>query len=290
MASLDAASPTSQLGAPGTNQRPSPSRSMGSWLVGRGRVLIRTLAPFAVLVLVWEGSALLLRLSEYLYPRPALVFRTFGVLIQKGILPSYVEASMGRWLLGVAAGVALSIPVAVALALSRRLYSTFFPIINFFTAIVELAWIPLFVLWFGYGSTVIVLSIAYVAFFPVVTNVVSGIGQIPKVMNQAARTLGATRRQLIGHVLLPGALPSMIAGLRIGAGYGFRSLIGAEIIAAHSGLGYMIFQSRENQLTQRTIAGMIVIGLLWVCIDRFYLRPLERATIQRWGMVRGETA
>ncbi|MHB1534784.1 MAG: ABC transporter permease [Acidimicrobiales bacterium] len=250
--------------------------------------VLRTLAPFAVLVAVWEGSAMLLRLSNYLYPRPALVLRTFGTLLQKGILPAYVETSMWRWFVGVAAGVVLSIPVAVALALSRRLYNTFFPIINFFTAIVELAWIPLFVLWFGYGFKVIVLSVGYVAFFPVVANTVRGIGQIPKVSTQAVRTLGANRRQLVAHVLMPGALPSIVAGLRIGAGYGFRSLIGAEIIAAHSGLGFMIFQSRQNQLTQRTIAGMIMIGLLWLCIDRFYLRPLERGTIQRWGLVRAD--
>ncbi len=264
-----------------------PGRAVSSKGPGR-RVLgaLRVLAPFVVLVAVWEGSALLLRLSSYLYPRPALVLRTFGILLQKGILPSYVETSMWRWFVGVAAGVILSIPVAFALSLSRRLYDTFFPIINFFTAIVELAWIPLFVLWFGYGFKVIVLSVGYVAFFPVVANTVRGIGQIPRASSQAVRTLGANRRQLFAHVLMPGALPSIVAGLRIGAGYGFRSLIGAEIIAAHSGLGYMIFQSRENQLTQRTIAGMIMIGVLWLCIDRFYLRPLERGTIQRWGLVR----
>ncbi len=265
----------------------SPSGPRGlRWLFR----VVRTLAPFLVLVLLWQGSALLLRLSEYLYPRPALVFQTFVQLIQEGILPAYVEVSMGRWLLGVLAGAALAIPIGLALSSSRLLHRTFFPLINFFMAIVELAWIPLFVLWFGYGFEVIVLSIGYVAFFPVVANTVRGIEQIPKVTIDAARTLGATRRQLLTHVLFPGALPSIVAGVRIGAAFGFRSLIGAEMIAAHSGIGYMIFQSRQNLLTQRTIAGMITIGLLWLCVDRLYLRPLEQATIQRWGLVSGETA
>jgi len=282
---------TTGLAPRATASGPAPSRSASpaGWLAGRIRAVLRTLAPFAVLIALWEVSALLLGLSNYLYPRPALVFRTFGVLFQKGILPSYVESSMWRWFLGVVAGVALAIPVGLALSLSRTLYRIFFPMVNFFMAIVELAWIPLFVLWFGYGFEVIVLSIGYVAFFPVVASTVRGIGQIPKVTIQATRTLGATRRQMVGHVLVPGALPSIVAGMRIGAAFGFRSLIGAEMIAAHSGLGFMIFQSRENQLTQRTIAGMIMIGILWLCIDRFYLRPLERGTIRRWGLVTGET-
>lgn len=269
-----------------TRRLPLRPSNADTKVLRRTRSFIRVLAPFAVLVLLWQGSAMLLGLSNYLYPRPALVFRTFGVLLERGLLPSYIESSMWRWLLGVMAGVALAIPVALALSLSRVLNRTFFPLVNFFMAIVELAWIPLFVLWFGYGFEVIVLSIGYVAFFPVVAQTVRGITQIPRATVAATRTLGASKLQMVKHVLLPGALPSLVAGLRIGAGYGFRSLIGAEMIAAHSGLGYMIFQSRQDQLTQRTIAGMIVIGLLWLGIDRLYLRPFERATIERWGLAK----
>lgn len=277
-----------QIAGLGVHQAASPVR--GSPAVRWAARTLRVLSPFLVLIGIWQGSALLLGFSEYLYPRPVLVLQTFGQLIQEGILPDYVEVSMGRWLLGVLVGAALAIPIGLALSSSRILHRTFFPLINFFMAIVELAWIPLFVLWFGYGFEVIVLSIGYVAFFPVVANTVRGIEQIPKVTIDAARTLGATRRQLLTQVLFPGALPSIVAGVRIGAAFGFRSLIGAEMIAAHSGIGYMIFESRQNLLTQRTIVGMITIGILWLCIDRFYLRPLERATIQRWGMVTGETA
>jgi ABC-type nitrate/sulfonate/bicarbonate transport system permease component len=276
--------------AVGLRPHDQPASSLAARGLRWGFRVVWALAPFLVLVLIWQASALLLRLSQYLYPHPALVFQTFGQLIQEGILPAYIEVSMGRWVLGVAVGAALAIPIGLALSSSRLLYRTFFPLINFFMAIVELAWIPLFVLWFGYGFEVIVVSIAYVAFFPVVANTVRGIEQIPKVTIDAARTLGTTRRQLYTQVLFPGALPSIVAGVRIGAAFGFRSLIGAEMIAAHSGIGYMIFESRQNLLTQRTIVGMITIGLLWLCVDRFYLRPLERGTIQRWGLVSGETA
>ncbi len=248
--------------------------------------MVKLTVPFVFLVAVWQMSALVLGLSNYLYPRPALVLRTFGVLVAHGVLLSYTETSMWRWFVGVGVGTGVAIPVALALSFYRPFARMMFPLINFFTAIVELAWIPLFVLWFGYGFKVIVLSIAYVTFFPVLANTMSGIGQIPKASVQAAQTLGANRWQVALHVLLPGSLPGSVTGVRTGAGYGFRSLIGAEMIAAQSGLGYMIFESRANQLTQRTVAGMITIGVLWLLVDRLYLRPIEKATVERWGLLR----
>ncbi len=266
---------------------PGPARARPAGRVGHGVALVgKALLPFVVLVGLWQASALALGLSNYLYPRPALVLRTFGVLVQHGVLLSYTETSMWRWFVGVAAGAGLAVPVALVLTFYRPVARMMFPLINFFTAIVELAWIPLFVLWFGYGFKVIVLSIAYVTFFPVLANTMTGITQIPRTSIHAARTLGANRWQMALHVLLPGSLPGTVTGVRTGAGYGFRSLIGAEMIAAQSGLGYMIFESRANQLTQRTIAGMITIGVLWLVIDRLYLRSIEKATVQRWGMQR----
>ena len=255
-------------------------------LLGRAGAFLKLVVPFIFLIVIWQASALALGLSNYLYPRPALVLKTFGVLIAHGVLLSYTETSMWRWFVGVGVGTGLAVPMALALSFYRPLARMMFPLINFFTAIVELAWIPLFVLWFGYGFKVIVLSIGYVTFFPVLANTMSGIAQIPKVSVQATQSLGAKRRQVALHVLLPGSLPGSVTGIRTGAGYGFRSLIGAEMIAAQSGLGYMIFESRANQLTQRTVAGMITIGVLWLLVDRLYLRPIEKATVERWGMLR----
>ena len=90
---------------------------------------------------------------------------------------------------------------------------------------------------------------------------------------------------MVGYVILPAALPSIITGVRVGAGFSFRGLIFAEIVAAKSGLGYLIFEGAQTQQTARTIVGMISVGLIWLAVDRFYLRPVERATIERWGLV-----
>jgi NitT/TauT family transport system permease protein/taurine transport system permease protein len=86
-------------------------------------------------------------------------------------------------------------------------------------------------------------------------------------------------------VTLPAILPSVFNGLRVGAGFGFRALIFAEMIAQSEGIGYLIFNSSAGQQTDRTVAGMLVMGLMWLFLDRVYLRPLERASVQRWGLV-----
>ena len=113
-----------------------------------------------------------------------------------------------------------------------------------------------------------------------------GVSTIPIPIRHAAASLGAGRRAMLTDVLLPGALPNIVTGVRTGLGFAWRGLIAAEIIATNIGLGYMIFVARDFYRTEVIVFGMIVIGGLWLLIDRLLLAPLERATIERWGMVR----
>ena len=159
------------------------------------------------------------------------------------------------------------------------------PFINFLFAIVEVAWIPIFVIWFGYGFKTILIALVCVVFFPLLYNTLVGARTVPQVFINAARSLGATRLQLVRDVILPAALPNIITGLRVGAGFAFRGLIFAEIIAAKTGIGYLIFEGASTQQTARTIVGMIVMGLLWLFLDQCYLKPVERITVERWGSV-----
>jgi NitT/TauT family transport system permease protein/taurine transport system permease protein len=105
-------------------------------------------------------------------------------------------------------------------------------------------------------------------------------------MVNAALTLGASPWVLVKDVYLPGALPSIVAGVRLGIGYGWRALIGGEMIATSTGLGFMIFDARQFLATDVVILGMIVIGVLWLLVDTLVLRPLEQRTVLRWGTVR----
>jgi len=234
---------------------------------------------------LWQLSVPLVGLEPYFYPAPLDVWRAFLDLVEKGILPVYLIDSIGRYASGVAIGTVLGIACGLAIGLSRMADRTLSPTINFLFAIVEVAWIPIFVIWFGYGFKTILIALTYVVFFPMLYNTLVGVRTVPQVLINAALSLGATRLQLLREVILPAVLPNMITGFRVGAGFAFRGLIFAEIVAAKSGIGYLIFEGAASHQTARTIVGMIVMGLLWLGIDNLYLKPIERMTVERWGSV-----
>jgi NitT/TauT family transport system permease protein/taurine transport system permease protein len=246
---------------------------------------LKGMAGIALLLVVWQISVPLVGLEPYFYPAPLDVWHAFGDLLQAGILPVYLLDSIGRYATGVAIGSVLAVAVAFCIGMSRTADRIFSPLINFMFAIVEVAWIPIFVIWWGYGFKTILIALVYVVFFPILYNTLVGIRSVPQVLVNAMRSLGATRWHLMTQVVLPASLPHIITGFRVGAGFAFRGLIFAEIIAAKSGIGYLIFEGATNQQTARTIVGMIVMGLMWLAIDRLYIRPIERATIERWASV-----
>ena len=240
------------------------------------------------LLLLWQLSVPLVGMSEYFYPSPLRVLQSFVELTEKGILPVYLLDSFMRYLGSVAIGAMLGLILGLAIGLSPFLSRLLGPLINFLYAIVEGAWIPLFVVWWGYGLKVIVVLLVYIIFFPMLYNTIVGVRTVPQVYVNAVRALGASRWRVIVEVILPAALPSIITGFRVGAGFAFRGLIFAEMLAATSGIGYLIYQGASSGDTARTIVGMICTGLMWLFIDNCYLKPFERATIERWGVVTRE--
>ena len=252
------------------------SRRVAKFLKGAAGVL--------ALLVAWQLSVPLVGLSSYFYPAPTDVVAAFADLMRKGILPVYFVDSMLRYTAGLAAGALLGVAVGVLVGLNRTASLALSPLFRFLFAIVEVAWIPIFVIWFGYGVKTIVLALVYVVFFPVLYNTLLGVRTAPQILVNALRSLGADRLQVLRYAILPAALPGIITGLRVGAGFAFRGLVFAEMVAAKSGIGYLIFEGAQSQQTARTIVGMIVLGLTWLAIDLFYLRPFERATIQRWGL------
>ncbi len=252
-----------------------------------GRRLVRALrggAGVLLLLAAWQISVPLVGLSSYFYPSPADVVTAFADLLRKGILPVYFADSMGRYAAGLSIGALSGIALGVLIGLNRRVSLALSPLLKFLFAIVEVAWIPIFVVWFGYGLKTILLALVYVVFFPVLYNTLLGVRTAPQILVNALRSLGASRWQVLCYAILPSALPGIITGLRVGAGFAFRGLVFAEMVAAKSGIGYLIFEGTQTQQTARTIVGMVVMGLTWLAIDLCYLRPLERATIERWGL------
>ncbi|WP_018013068.1 ABC transporter permease [Sinorhizobium medicae] len=248
----------------------------------------RGTAGILAVLLLWQISVWIIDLPPYFYPAPRDVLAAFGELIRNGILIEYLADSSWRYAVSVGTGLSLGIIFGLLIGLSGFWSRPLGSIIRFFYAIVEVAWIPLLVIWIGYGFPTILIAISYVVFFPVLYNTLTGVQTIQPVLINAVRTLGASRFQVLTSVILPAALPNIMTGLRVGAGFAFRGLIFAEMIAAGSGLGFLIFDGASTRQTDRVVVGMIMMGLLWLLMDRLLLRPIERATIERWGLVRAQ--
>lgn len=246
---------------------------------------IQSIVPFVPLIAVWAVVAEAGLFPRPFFPSPMDVVRSFGALVYKGILPDYLEDSIVRLAVGATTGVAIGIPLGVLVGLSSRAHAVLWPILLFFQAIGDIAWLPILLIWFGFGLTTMTFVIVYTVMFPVVLNTALGVRSIPIDMHRAARSLGATPAHMLWEVVLPGALPNIITGLRNGLGYGWRALIAAEIIVGTSGVGFLMFDARRAGSVVEIVLGMILLGLLWYIVDNWILAPIERITGQRWGLV-----
>jgi NitT/TauT family transport system permease protein/taurine transport system permease protein len=236
--------------------------------------------PLLCLLVVWEFCIRFFNVDARVFPSIQAVF-TAGL---ESI--SHIAASLGRVAVGTALAILVSIPLGVAMGLNPVVSDFLSPLFRFFSVLAGIAWIPIATLWFGYGFGAITFVIFNAVFFVVTYNTLLGVSSIPMPLRHAAASLGANGWTLIVQVILPGALPNIVTGIRTGLGFAWRGLIAAEMIATNVGLGYMLFLARDFYKTEVIVFGMIVIGLIWLIIDRLLLAPLERATIERWGLVR----
>jgi taurine transport system permease protein len=246
---------------------------------------IASIVPFIPVVGMWWLVTALEVFPRVFLPGPWEVVQAFGSLVYKGILPEYLQDSMVRLAVGAFWGIALGIPLGILVGMSQRAHTALWPLLLFFQAIGDIAWLPILVIWFGYGLTTMTIVIVYTVIFPVVLNTVLGVRSIPINMHRAALSLGAPRWRVLWEVVLPGALPNIVTGLRNGLGYGWRALIAAEIIVGTSGIGFLMFDARRAGSVVEILLGMIILGILWYIVDSWILAPIERATGQRWGLV-----
>ena len=243
------------------------------------------LAPFAVLLVLWAVFVPYFNINPRLFPHLGSVMQAGIEGIQDGSLFQHIGASLLRVLVGTVLALMAAIPLGVVMGVSPIVSTFLTPLLRFFSVLAGIAWIPIATLWFGYGFGAITFVIFNAVFFIVTYNTLLGVSTIPLQVRNAAASLGAGRWAMLTEVLLPGALPNIVTGIRTGLGFAWRGLIAAEMIATNVGLGYMLFVARDFYRTEVIVLGMIVIGVLWLLLDRMLLAPLERATIERWGMV-----
>lgn len=233
----------------------------------------------------WTLASATLPVPAYVLPPPSAVLSAGADLVMKGILPTYVFESLRRMVVAALIAFAIAVPVGLILGMSPRLAEFAYPILNFFQSVSGIAWLPLMLVWFGFGERTILVAVNYTVVFPVALNALLGVRSVPRIYVSGLRTLGASRWRITRDVILPGALPNIATGMRLGLAYGWRALIAAEMLVGAHGLGFMIFSAQNFHLTARIMLGMAVIGALWLVLDYFVLRPLEQATIERWGLI-----
>ncbi|WP_298322416.1 ABC transporter permease [Haloactinopolyspora sp.] len=237
-------------------------------------------------VLLWWLIARSGIVNESFFAGPGVVWSEFIDLVRKGILPSYLSDSVTRLAYGVGFGLLLGIPLGFLVGLNRWARRLTWPVLIFFQAIADIAWLPIVIVWFGFSLTAVTFVIVYTIVFPLTLGVVAGVDQVPDELVRAARSMGASRFRVFLEVIVPGSLPAVASGIRTGLGYGWRALIAAEIIVGTSGIGFMMFDARRVGDVAEVFLGMIILGILWYALDALVLAPFEQATVERWGMVR----
>lgn len=219
-------------------------------------------------------------------PAPWAVARRLGQLLAVGFMDAtllqHLAASLLRVGLALVAALAAAVPLGLAMGLSPRLRAALDPLIEAYRPVPPLAYLPLVVIWFGIGELSKVLLIALAIFAPLLLATVDGVARTELSRLRAAQSLGATRLQLLRHVVLPSALPDILTGLRVGLGVGWSTLVAAELVAAQRGLGFMIQSAAQFLNTEIVVAGIAVIAGVAFALE-FGLRRLQRRLVPWQG-------
>ena len=253
---------------------------------GRGKLALLSAIGLVGFFALWQGLAVSGWIPAKYLPGPMAVLQTMAQLtgdkFSGATLWGHLAASLGRFGIGFLLAAAVGIPLGLLMGWYRWLDDIVSPFFEALRFVAPIAWVPFAGLWFGTGIGGPTLIIFSGAFPPCLINAYRGAKYVDKRLLEAARTLGASGPRIVAEVLLPASLPSILAGLRVSAGIGWQSLVGAELIVVGSGVGYMMVQAQLNVDTPIVMAGMVAIGLVGVCID-WLLRTTEQRIKTHWG-------
>jgi NitT/TauT family transport system permease protein len=252
----------------------------------RTRSLSRAAATLLVAAAAYEVTARSAYFPPALLPTLPAVAHALVATTLDGSMPLHALHTLYRVTAGLALAVAIGLPLGIAMGRSTAVEGFVLPLASALMPIPSLAWVPVFILWFGLGDTVSILIVFYAALFPMLLNAWSGVRAVNPLWLRAAAAMGAEERALFWKVIVPGASPFIIAGLRQALLRAFIAVIGAEMIAASDwGLGWVIFDAKEFLNADVMLAALIVIGGIGFALERLAFGALERATVVRWGMV-----
>lgn len=252
------------------------------------------ISPFLLVIILWEIIAFLVtHLRNVPFPTPwTTTLRLIDVLGGDHLIDyslyRHTFDSLARWAIGFGVATLGAIIFGLTAGWWRSLGRLTMPSVQILQLVPGLAWIPVAILLFGIGERATFFMISITAFAPIAINVVDGVKRVDENYIRAARMLGTGGKSLFFRVLLPGALPHIISGLRVGLGNSWRVLVAAEmVVGTGTGLGYSIIQSRWTMDYASAFVCILVICCVGLIMERFVFRHLESHTIERWGLYRG---
>ena len=255
----------------------------------RDNTLLRRTAILALLALLWEALARWTD-NDLLLPTFGATAAAFAEGLASGELLEKAGISLGLllqgYVLGIAAAFALT-ALAATTRLGRDLLST---LTSMFNPLPAIALLPLALLWFGLGQQSLLFVLVHAVLWPLALAAHAGFQNVPEVLRMAGRNYGLSGLRLVLHILIPAALPAILSGLRIAWAFAWRTLIAAELVfgatSGQGGLGWYVFQNRNELYTDRVFAGLACVIVIGLVIENLVFSTLERVTVRRWGVQR----
>lgn len=224
------------------------------------------------IALVWVLGAKLSIWNNYIIPSPADVFGVGQKLLVDGVLMKHVLMSLYRVFAGFFVAFMLAFPLGILLGMNARYRDYFQGLLEFARHVPPLAALPMLILWFGIGEWPKLLIVVLATFFPIFLNTLHGVASCDVKLIEVGKSFGLEGREIFQRIVLPAALPSVLVGMRLGLGYSWRALVGAELIAASSGIGYMILDAEQLARPDIVVLGILTIGILGTVIDWLFFR------------------
>ena len=250
---------------------------------------VRRALILSVLALAWEVAARW-QDNDLLLPTFTATMKALAEGVATGELIDRVRISLNVLLQGYAAGVVLAFALttlAVSTQLGRDLLNT---LTSMFNPLPAIALLPLALLWFGLGRGSLVFVLIHSVLWPLALNTYAGFQGVPETLRMAGRNYGLRGVRYVAQILVPAALPAILSGLKIGWAFAWRTLIAAELVFGASsgkgGLGWYIFQNRNELYTDRVFAGLVMVVLIGLLVESLGFATLERLTVRRWGQQR----
>lgn len=252
-----------------------------SWLLSQDITALSLLLLF----LLWLALTSPIGVPGYIVPSPWSVGHAWWEAAASGGLFQDISVSIWRLSLGALVGISTGILFGFVVGLSPAARIAVEPVINAMSGIAGIAWIPLALAWFGTGLAMSTFVIWNGMFFVVFANTALGVSRVQPSLAESVRTLGGSRLEILRSVILPGALPDVLTGVRVGLSFAWRSLIAAELLGAPQGLGQWINQAATLQRSDRILAGCITIAVLGVLLEYLLVSWIASRTVVRWGTI-----